>query len=357
MKRILALLLSLVLIIGMSACGQTSGTSSAAPASSTAPASSAAPAGGASATEVPFAQGTFIGISAYLTGNEQAMGVVNAVKSYLDGKNCKTQLTDANGDTATQISNIENFVTQGAKFIIVLTMDPDTLKDACVNAEKAGTHIFYMGMQPSYYTEISACQVIPYYKIGYALGQMVLKWVDKTFPEAGQHSLPLAESKLDMYVDGKAMTDAFEACLAKDGRVYIDYQEQMKDITSETGFNFVQNALTYNKDIKLFFIYNNGMSAGCDEYVISNKLDLSKICMVSSGASESAQAMVDKSNTNESTLRGFIGYGAADMGAYSGQIIANILTGNTPKGSVIYDPSYVVNSLGYDFAADIPTGP
>ena len=295
----------------------------------------------------------FVGFSALMTGNEQVMLIIDAITGYLEDHGCTVQLSDAGGDLPTQISQIENFATMDADLVIILSVDMDTLYDACIKAEEQGTKTFFFGMQPDFVEEIGGCNAVGYYNIGVAAAELMLKWVDEKYPDAEPGSLPVAVSAMDSYADGKAINEGFADRLEEDGRLYVDYYENVLDNTSEDGFNFMQNALTYNSDFKLFFCYNNGMSLGMDEYLSSNGYDLSEICMIGTGEVSYAGEQVEKSKTDESALRGYIGYGAADMASYIGDIVIDLCSGAREPGQVIYDPIYSVSIFDYDVPAEL----
>ena len=298
----------------------------------------------------------FIGFSALLTGNEQVMLIVNAITDYLESRGCTVQLTDANGDLPTQISHIENFATMGADLVIIISLDMDTLYEACINAEASGTKTFFFGMRPDYAEEIAGCTAVNYYNIGVAAAQLMLKWVDENYPDAEPGSIPVAASAMDSYADGKAINVGFNDVLEEDGRCFVDYYENVTEVTSEDGYNFMQNALTYNPDFKLFFAYNPGMSLGMDEYLISNGYDLSEMCIIGTGEVSYAREQVEASENDESAFRGYIGYGAADMGSYIGDIVIRLCSGDLPVGQVSYDPLYAVSTFDYEVPEDLIGG-
>lgn len=349
MKRILAMLLAMMLLLSFAACGGQAEEPAAEPAADPA----AEPVAEEPAEED---DGFFIGFSALMTGSEQVMLIVNAITEYLEANGCTVQLSDAGGDLPTQISQIENFATMGADLVIILSIDMDTLYDACIKAEEAGTKTFFFGMQPSYVEEIGGCNAVGYYNIGVAAADLMLKWVDEKYPDAEPGSIPVAVSAMDSYADGKAINIGFAERLEEDGRCIIDYYENVMENTSEDGFNFMQNALTYNPDFKLFFNYNNGMSLGVDEYLISNGYDLSEICVIGTGEVSYAAEQVEQSKTNESALRGYIGYGAADMASYIGDIVIGLCDGTRDPGQVIWDPIYAVSTFDYEVPAELAGG-
>ena len=134
MKRLLAL--TLAAGFALAACNGSGATTapSAAPAESAAPADSAAPAGSAGA-------GGLVGI---------AMPTKSSARWIADGDNLVKSLQDlgyttdlqyAEDDIPTQVSQVENMITKGAKVLVIAAIDGTTLTDTLQKAADAGIKV------------------------------------------------------------------------------------------------------------------------------------------------------------------------------------------------------------------------
>ena len=131
MKKILALLLALVMVIGLVACGGNEATETNPPA--------------ADGTEAPAAQG---GEEAPAGGN--LVGVAMPTKDLQrwnqDGENMKAQLEAAGytvdlqyaaNDIATQVSQIENMIANGCEVLVIASIDGEALGTVLDQAKAA----------------------------------------------------------------------------------------------------------------------------------------------------------------------------------------------------------------------------
>ncbi len=135
MKKYLALLLALCMIFALAACGG----------STAAPAASAAPAAEAPAAEAPAAEAP---------AGENLVGVSMPTKDLQrwnqDGENMKNMLEAAGygvdlqfgaNDIATQVSQLENMIANGAKVLVISAIDGDSLGTVLAQAKEAGVPV------------------------------------------------------------------------------------------------------------------------------------------------------------------------------------------------------------------------
>lgn len=135
MKKILAMLLALVMVLSLAACGGSSE-----PAATEAPAAEA-PAAEAPAAEEPAAEevgGNLIGV---------AMPTKDLQRWNQDGENMKLQLEAAGytvdlqyaaNDIATQVSQIENMIANGCEVLVIASIDGEALGTVLDQAKAAG---------------------------------------------------------------------------------------------------------------------------------------------------------------------------------------------------------------------------
>jgi putative multiple sugar transport system substrate-binding protein len=138
MKKLLALTATALFVFAAcSSGGATTAPQSAAPGDSAAPAESAAPAGSPAA-----GAGGLVGI---------AMPTKSSARWISDGDNLVASLTElgyetdlqyAEDDIPTQVSQVENMITKGAKVLVIAAIDGTTLTDTLQKAADAGIKVF-----------------------------------------------------------------------------------------------------------------------------------------------------------------------------------------------------------------------
>ncbi len=134
MKKVIALILVAVLSVGLlAACGTSTDTSSSA-------SSSAASTDSAKATDTATG-GQLIGV-AMPTQSLQRWNQDGAnMKKELEGKGYKVDLQYANNDVNTQIQQIENMIVKGSKVVVIAAIDGSALSDVLKKAADSGVKV------------------------------------------------------------------------------------------------------------------------------------------------------------------------------------------------------------------------
>ena len=145
MKKLFALLLALVMVLSMTACG--GGRTEPAPAATT-PAAPAAPAdsGSAAAPAAPAATGGFeagatIGVSLPWLGTQNWKEAEEMFKTELEAAGFKPIIQAADNKVPTQQQQIESMIQNGAKVIVVGPIDGTQLGAVLEEAKTAGVYV------------------------------------------------------------------------------------------------------------------------------------------------------------------------------------------------------------------------
>jgi ABC-type sugar transport system, periplasmic component len=128
-KRVMALMLSLVMVVGMVAGCSTPAEETTSTEEST----------GANETEE---KDTFkVGITIQSLKNDYWAGVMGQLEALLNEKGWEYTLVDCDDNSATQISQIENFITSGVDLIMVHPSDAAAVETVCGEALAAGIKV------------------------------------------------------------------------------------------------------------------------------------------------------------------------------------------------------------------------
>ena len=141
MKKLFALLLALVMVLSMTACG--GGRTEPAPAATT---PAAKPAEANSSTEAPAAAGGFeagatIGVSLPWLGTQNWKEAEEMFKSELEAAGFKPIIQAADNKVPTQQQQIESMIQNGAKVIVVGPIDGTQLGAVLEEAKAAGVYV------------------------------------------------------------------------------------------------------------------------------------------------------------------------------------------------------------------------
>ena len=136
MKKFLAMMLALAMVLALAACG-----GSAAPAATEAPAAEA-PAAEAPAAEAPAAaEGKTVGVAMPTQSSERWINDGANMKKQLEALGYKVELQYAEDDVQMQVSQIENMIASGVDCLVIASIDSVALTGVEAQAKEAGIPI------------------------------------------------------------------------------------------------------------------------------------------------------------------------------------------------------------------------
>lgn len=258
------------------------------------------------------AEGKLVGYCMPDTSEPFLAELSNGVQKMFKEEGVTVQIANAAGDSATQISQIENFAAMKADLIIVMAVDPTSVKDTIERAQASGSKILVAGSDTGAY---DALMFIDQYVDGEMIAEMARDWINERYPdaEAGSINVAILESR-----------DTPEASQRCDGIATITDICPSANVVKVVGGiknndaaqAATENLFQTNPDIKVILAYNSGAGLGANAFVmrpgspIEDKSDFAVFC--SDLDSESLQAVMD-SATDESVLRGLIKFGGEDV--------------------------------------------
>jgi len=130
-----------------------------------------------------------IGFCSVDTSSQFLADLTNATQANFAKDGIKMQIASAQLSSATQIAQIENYATMGAKVIILLPADPTSCADAIRRAQRAGTKVLVLNSDTGVYDSIMHSDRLA---IGKSSAQLAAKWINETFPNAQPGSIEIA---------------------------------------------------------------------------------------------------------------------------------------------------------------------
>ena len=134
MKKILAMILALVMVLSLAACGGSSEPAAEAPAAE-------APAAEAPAAEAPAAEGKTVGVAMPTQSSERWINDGANMKAQLEALGYEVELQYAEDDVQMQVSQIENMIASGVDCLVIASIDSVALTGVEAQAKEAGIPI------------------------------------------------------------------------------------------------------------------------------------------------------------------------------------------------------------------------
>lgn len=339
-----------------------------------APAESAAAATDAPTQAQASGQKEVVAVSLPTMDNPLMLGLADVMKKTF-GDQYDVQIASADANANNQATQVQNFTAMKAKFMLVMAVEATSLVPALKEARAAGTTVLFVGGDPGDPDAYDSVMETNQYLAGYYEAWMAKQWVDATYPDAADNSVPTAIliSSLNSEAVNRSnglkmisepyMKDVNGNYIDEKGTVVDEankvanpaYSSKVQVVTTaeaemfQAGQTAMQNILTTNPDVKLVLAYagDGGMGASqaiLDEYAkgaTSVITDLNKVAVFGVGMIGAEGAAVLDSATNKTVFRGTIRFGG-DLIARTGEIAKQMVEGKISK--VIYDPLDVITT-------------
>lgn len=220
------------------------------------------PSGAGSSAESSAGDGT-VGITFSDLSNPVWAELVQEAESYGSEKGLTVTYVDARNDSATQVTQIENFIQQGVSTIIICAVDANALVDVTKKAQDAGIKVVgYTQVLENY----DAQYLVDAYNTGYANGEAAANWINENFDSSETVEWALMDlPRFPEIIDrANGIKDAI-AELAPNAKLVATAPA----LTAEEGVANAENFLQANPNLKVIATIGGGGAVGGNEGVKS----------------------------------------------------------------------------------------
>ncbi len=308
MKKALVIMLAVVMLISMAACGDKPSTDTA-QSSAASTAEQSTPATSAPATTASSGGGIDIGYSIPDTTNPFLGWLTTEVKKQAEAEGLKVQIADAGNNSAKQIEQIENFIAMKVKVIDIMPIDPNNVQEVIQKAQKQGIKVLVAGTDTGVY---DVMMNMDQYNCGEQISEMAMEWITKTYSKDGTEAgLPTGADKKKVIVmkctETTDMTNRSNGIIDKInawGKVDVVIATA-EARTTAAATAVMENMWQQNSDAIAVLTYNADGALGVNEYIMAQAgVDKSKFAVYAGDWSPPIQEVLDNSLTNKSVFRG-----------------------------------------------------
>ena len=374
MKKTLAIILSIVMVLALFAgCGG-SGTESS---------------GTTADTQTAAADGKKPLVGVCMQSMSQSIYVLEAEALEETLSDCDVQIASCDDDVSTQIQQINNFALLGADMIIIMPTEIEALTDAIQNAHDAGCKILINGATgdsgalDGYY---DTCTVSDEYLIGATVSMVAKKWAEQHLDPDGDWEVAFLICTLsDETIDrSNGMKSVLEEYLKNADGEYVDamgnvvdeankvpnpnYSEliashfkgmEVEQDMAQSNYTTISNVMTQDANARLFLCYNSLASTEGGQYIVDNYEDeLDEFGFFSAGVMGSeADYMVGSLGYGDGTLsvfRGACEFGGGDVAGELAALAYNVMYGEAGVDYAVQTPQGIGQwwSVDADWSGD-----
>lgn len=279
-----------------------------------------------------------VGITIQSLENNYWAGVFGEVEKLLKDKAWEYTIVDCKDNSATQISQIENFITSGCDMIMIHPSDPNAIEDVCKQARDAGIKVMCWDDKM---TNTDVNWVLDNTELGKTIGQEAGKFIKEHYTEDKKAQVAIME-----YPQTPILKERGEGILAGleevAGGSYEVIAKQPALLANDAQSN-METILQANPECKVVCVVSAGGDIGVNQaFMVSTDRQVPEDMGIFSpdATEQQLQAIMNKEASNTSV--GFEGSNKKTAAACV-DMYEKLLTGATFDDQNVYRPITVIN--------------
>ncbi len=327
MKKLFALLLALAMVFTLAACAQTppADDTTTPPADTQTPedAAPALPGEGKTVAFVGFGPGDFFDMLA------------NTYIETMTAQGWKAEYTSGNFDPPTQITAAENYIAMGVDVLVIWSVAPEAMAGVIDQAMAAGIKVVAFVAETAKYDAVMLSKDDEL--AGYC-AKLAAKWVDETYADAADGSVPVAVFTCRAAETGVVQGDVLLKMAEYSTKIGEVIEIECEDENASTGLTKMENLYTTNPEIKLFLSAHNGLAQGISNFytgINSPVTDYSDMGIFCINGDTAVYDMIKASVDGTNPLRGTVMTGGVqDTANELAYVVNGLVDGSIPSGHI-----------------------
>ena len=286
---------------------------------------------------------------------------------------CDVQIASCDDNVSTQIQQINNFVLQGAAMLVIMPTQIEALTDAITKAHDAGCKIVIDGSTgdgSALDGKYDTCTVSDEYLIGTYVAMIAKNWAESHMDANGDWEACFLTSNLNVdtvrrsdgiksilneylkntdgkYVDtmGNVVNDAHKVANPAYSKLVADHYKgaEVEQDMAVSNYTTVTNLMTKNPKARLFICYNSLASTQGGQYIVDKyPSQLDEFGFFSAGVmGDEPNYMVGSVSKTDGTLsvfRGACQFGGGDVAGGLADLCHSVLYGTAGKDYAVKTP-------------------
>ena len=333
MKKALALLLVLVMVFSLAACGNSGDNNTQNPGGNTQNPGSNNTNPGSSGFDPT---GKKIGFVTFGPGEFFTMLADTYVETF-KAQGWDASYQDGGFNPETQISAAENYISMGVDVLVIWAVVPEAMTGVVQQAIAQGIKVVsFVGDLPQYNLRMRAEDE----DLASNLAKLAAQWIDETYADAPDHSVPVAVLSCRAADTGVLQADVLLKIEDYSKKAKFAGEFEQSDETATTGQTAAENLYTTNPEIKVFLTPHNGLAGGVASFYTSMSspvTDYSDMGIFCINGDESTAKSIKDSTEGKSPLRGTVMTGSVqDTANELLEYVTAIMDGSIESGYVRY---------------------
>ena len=292
MKKLLCLLLALIMVIALAACGETTNET-------TAPADD-------SGNTADSGAGKKVGFVTFGLGGDFFQMLADEYKTVFTEAGWEADYADGSFDPNTQIQACENYIANGVDALIIWAVAPEAMNNVIEQAQARGIKVMAFVAETEKYDLVLLNDDK---KMATNLAKLAANWIDETFADAEDHSVPVAVLTCRAAETGVLQGDELLTIENYSTKAKLFKEIECADETMTTGQTTAENLYTTNPEVKVFITAHSGLGNGFNNYytgISSPVTDYSDMAIFCINGDDSTKDAIADSVDGKSPMRGTV---------------------------------------------------
>lgn len=317
MKKIIALILSLILLLSL--------------------------ANAAGAEETKTAAFVTFGL-----GGDFFQTLANTFVTNFEADGWKAQYADGQFNPTAQIEAAENFIAMNVDVLFIWSVAPEAMSAVIADAQQKGIKVIAFVAPTEAY---DALMVSDDKELADNCVKLAAKWINETYPDAADGSVPVAVFSCRVAETGVVQADELLRIEEFCPKAKLVEEVECADETMTVGQTAMENLYISNPEVKVFLTAHNGLATGINNYftaISSPVTDYTGMGIFAINGDSSSAEVIKSSIEGKAPFRGMVLTGSVNDTANEMLMVANGLMDSTlpvghlqKAGTVFVDASTV----------------
>lgn len=245
------------------------------------------------------------------------------------------QYTDGAFDPTTQIEAAENYIAMGVDVLVIWSVAPEAMDTVVQGAMDKGIKVISFVAELSDYDALMVSDDADLADCG---AKLAAQWIDETFAEADDRSVPVAVLSCRTAETGVVQADELVKIEEFSKKAKFVTEVECADENMATGQTAMENLYTDHPELKVFLSAHNGLATGVNNFFASASspvTDFSDMGIFTINGDASTAEIIKSSVNDEAPLRGMVLTGSVDDTAQEMlDVCTGVMDGSLEKGYV-----------------------
>ena len=275
-------------------------------------------------------------------GGDFFQALADTFVTTMEAEGWNAEYTDGQFNPTAQIDAMENYIAKGVDVIVLWSVAPEAMGFVIEQAQAAGIKVVAFVAPTDAYDALMLAEDA---KLADSLNYLAAKWIDETFADAEDHSVPVAVFCCRTAQTGVTQADELIKIEDYSTKALFAKEVELQDENTDTGMAAAENLYITDPEIKVFLSAHNGLAIGINNYftgLSSPVTDYSDMGIFCVNGNEEIGKMIKDENT---PFRGMVLTGGVqDTCNEIRDVVTGIYSGDLPSGTVTNANTLFVNA-------------